>query len=91
MGGAGGAHCARPARAPGFGALRDFLERRFAAFKGMQRAGRLRDVIRKRKTQLSEALFRRDPAALERLTAGLPTSHSWTVTASPLVAPAGCD
>lgn len=59
-----------PAHALGFGALQDFLERGFAAFKTMHGAERLLDAIRDRETQLSEAIFRGNAAALDRLDRG---------------------
>jgi hypothetical protein len=59
-----------PAHALGFGALQDFLERGFAAFKEMRDAKRLLGVIRERETQLSEAIFQGDAVALECLDRG---------------------
>ena len=46
-----------PAHAAGFGALQDFLERGFAAFRRMKDAGRMLDAIRERETRLCTALF----------------------------------
>jgi len=46
-----------PARAAGYGALQDFLERGFAAFRRMKDAGRMLSAIRERETRLSAALF----------------------------------
>ena len=46
-----------PARAAGFGALQDFLERGFAAFRRMKDAGRMLSAIREREARLSAALF----------------------------------
>jgi hypothetical protein len=46
-----------PARAAGFGALQDFLERGYRAFTGMDDAGRLLVTIRHRETRLMEALL----------------------------------
>jgi len=46
-----------PAHAAGFGALQDFLERGFAAFRRMKDAGRMLNAIRERETRLSAALF----------------------------------
>jgi hypothetical protein len=46
-----------PANAAGFGALQDFLERGFAAFRRMKSAQRLLAAIRQRETLLMEALF----------------------------------
>lgn len=54
-----------PAHALGFGALQDFLERGFAAFKAMGGAERLLGAIRERETRLSESIFRGDSQALE--------------------------
>lgn len=59
-----------PAHALGFGALQEFLERGFAAFKDMQGAERLIAVIRERESELNEAIFRGDAAALDRLDRG---------------------
>jgi hypothetical protein len=46
-----------PAHAAGFGALQDFLERGFAAFRRMQGSERLLNAIRERETRLSEYLL----------------------------------
>jgi len=46
-----------PAHAAGFGALQDFLERGFAAFRSMKDAGRMLDAIRERETRLCTALL----------------------------------
>lgn len=46
-----------PAHAAGFGALQDFLERGFAAFRRMPGAARLLAAIRERETQLMQALL----------------------------------
>ena len=46
-----------PAHAAGFGALQDFLERGFAAFRKMKDAGRMLDTVRERETRFSAALF----------------------------------
>jgi len=46
-----------PAHVAGFGALQDFLERGFAAFRRMQGSQRLLDAIRERETRLSEFFF----------------------------------
>lgn len=54
-----------PAHSLGFGGLQDFLERGFAAFREMHGAERLLDAIRQRETQMSEAIFRGDAAALD--------------------------
>lgn len=51
-----------PAHAAGFGALQDFLERGFAAFRKMKDAGRILEAIRERETRLSAALFAGRPA-----------------------------
>ncbi len=51
-----------PAHAAGFGALQDFLERGFAAFRKMNGAGRMLEAIRERETRLSAALFAGSPA-----------------------------
>jgi hypothetical protein len=55
-----------PARAAGFGALQDFLERGYRAFTGLADAGTLLVTIRRRETGLMEALLsnRDDPFAL---------------------------
>ena len=55
-----------PASAAGFGALQDFLERGFAAFRRMKSAQRLLAAIRQRETQLMEALFKGDADPFER-------------------------
>ena len=52
-----------PARAAGYGALQDFLERGFAAFRRMKDAGRMLSAIRERETRLCAALLAGDPAA----------------------------
>jgi len=46
-----------PAHAAGFGALQDFLERGFAAFRGMGSAQPLLSAIRERETRLMQALL----------------------------------
>jgi hypothetical protein len=46
-----------PAHAVGFGVLQDFLERGYAAFRGMQDVGRLLQTIRRRETQLMQSLL----------------------------------
>lgn len=46
-----------PAYLAGFGALHDFIERGFAAFRKMRDAPRLVAAIRERETRLSEALL----------------------------------
>jgi hypothetical protein len=46
-----------PAHAAGFGVLQDFLERGFAAFRGMRDARPFLETIRDRETKLLEALF----------------------------------
>jgi len=51
-----------PARAAGYGALQDFLERGFAAFRRMKDAGRMLSAIRERETRLCAALLAGDPA-----------------------------
>jgi hypothetical protein len=55
-----------PARAAGFGALQDFLERGYRAFAGMDDARTLLVTIRQRETRLLEALLsdRDDPFAV---------------------------
>ncbi len=53
-----------PAHAAGFGALQDFLERGFAAFRRMQDAGRMLSAIRERETRLSAALLEGGAAPL---------------------------
>jgi hypothetical protein len=52
-----------PAYATGFSALQNFLERGYAAFRGMAGAAGLLETIHERETRLMEALFRgdRDP------------------------------
>lgn len=50
-----------PAHAAGFGALQDFLERGFAAFRKMKDAGRMLEAIGERETRLSAALFAGGP------------------------------
>jgi hypothetical protein len=50
-----------PAYAAGFGALQDFNERGFHAFKVMGGAGVLLTAIRTRETALMEALFSNAP------------------------------
>ena len=47
-----------PAHAAGFGALQDFLERGFEAFRRLGDARTFLDTIRARESALSEALFR---------------------------------
>jgi len=47
----------RPAHTAGFGALQDFLERGFAAFRQMGGAGGLFAAIRERETELMQALL----------------------------------
>ncbi|MBS0578532.1 MAG: hypothetical protein JSR36_04635 [Proteobacteria bacterium] len=56
-----------PARAAGFGALQDFLERGFASFRRVHGAQALLTAIRERETQLMDALFggAADPFDLE--------------------------
>lgn len=54
-----------PAHAAGFGALQDFIERGFAAFRKMGDSTRLLDAIRERERGLSAALFSGDDAALD--------------------------
>jgi hypothetical protein len=51
-----------PAHAAGYGALQDFLERGFAAFRRMKDAGRMLSAIRERETRLSAALLAGGPA-----------------------------
>ena len=46
-----------PAHAAGFGALQDFLERGFAAFREMNDAQRLLRAVRDRETQLMDAIL----------------------------------
>jgi hypothetical protein len=46
-----------PAHAAGFGALQDFLERGYAAFRTMQDAGRLMTAIAERETNFMQAMF----------------------------------
>lgn len=46
-----------PAHAAGFGVLQDFLERGYAAFRGMQDAGRLLATIRERETGFMRRLL----------------------------------
>jgi hypothetical protein len=46
-----------PAHAAGFGALQDFLERGYAAFRHMQDAGRLMRAIAEREADFMHALF----------------------------------
>lgn len=46
-----------PAKAAGFGALQDFVERGFKAFRSMQGAGAFIDAVAARETQLMESLF----------------------------------
>lgn len=48
-----------PAHAAGFGALQDFLERGFAAFREVRSTERLLDAIRERETRLLDTLFAR--------------------------------
>lgn len=50
-----------PARAAGFGALQQFLERGFVAFRRMGDARPLLQAIRERETELMERLVRGDP------------------------------
>ncbi len=50
-----------PAHAAGFGALQDFLERGFAAFREMSDPQRLLQAIRDRETRLMEALLKQRP------------------------------
>ena len=60
-----------PAHAAGLGALQDFLERGYAAFRAMGDAGPLLDAIRARETQLMQALLAgRAPAELPRAAGG---------------------
>jgi hypothetical protein len=46
-----------PAHAAGFGALQEFLERGYAAFRSMQDAGRLMAAIAERETNFMQAMF----------------------------------
>jgi len=46
-----------PAHAAGFGALQDFLERGYRAFRHMQDAGRLMQAIRERETAYMQSLL----------------------------------
>jgi hypothetical protein len=46
-----------PAHAAGFGALQDFLERGFAAFRAMPDPGRLLHAIRERETRFLDAML----------------------------------
>ena len=59
-----------PAHAAGFGALQDFLERGFGAFRRMKDAQRLLSAIRERETRLSAALLAGGPAPFAAQTAG---------------------
>ena len=54
-----------PAHMAGFGALQDFLERGFKAFRKLGSERPFLDTIRLRETALSEALARGDAAALD--------------------------
>lgn len=47
----------RPAHLAGFGALQDFLERGFAAFRHMKGAGEFLATIERRETRIMESLF----------------------------------
>jgi hypothetical protein len=47
----------RPAHLAGFGALQDFLERGFSAFKNMQGADEFLATIERRETRIMESLF----------------------------------
>jgi hypothetical protein len=51
----------RPARAAGLGDLQDFLERGFAAFRGMEGAADFLAVVRQRETAILNRLFSGDP------------------------------
>lgn len=51
-----------PAHAAGFGALQDFLERGFAAFRRMPDTGPFLQAIRERETQLMQELFAAEAA-----------------------------
>ncbi len=50
-----------PAHVAGFGALQDFLERGFEAFRRLGDARTFLDTIRTRESALSDAIFRGDP------------------------------
>ena len=54
-----------PARAAGLGALQDFLERGFAAFRASGGAGEFLAAIRERESQLLERLYAGTPDPLE--------------------------
>lgn len=53
-----------PAHAAGFGALQDFLERGFAAFRHMPETAPFLRIIRERETRLMQSLFAAEPGAL---------------------------
>lgn len=55
-----------PAQALGFGALQDFLERGFAAFRAMPEAAWFLRAIRERETELNDALLRDESAHATR-------------------------
>jgi hypothetical protein len=59
-----------PAHAAGFGALQDFLERGFAAFRRMKNAERMLSAIRERETRLCTALLAGNPAPFATQAAG---------------------
>lgn len=63
-----------PAHAAGFGALQDFLERGYAAFRRMRGAGRFLQAIRERETQLMQALYAGSDVPLEALPAPAETA-----------------
>ncbi|HTS23336.1 MAG TPA: hypothetical protein VMN79_16185 [Casimicrobiaceae bacterium] len=52
----------RPARLAGFGALQDFLERGFAAFRSMRGAEAFLATVEARETRLMDAILEGDPA-----------------------------
>ena len=54
-----------PAKAAGFGALQDFLENGFAAFRRMKGAERFLSAILQRETDVMEALFNRSADPFE--------------------------
>jgi hypothetical protein len=59
-----------PAHAAGFGALQDFLERGFAAFRRMKDAQPMLNAIRERETRLCAALLAGGPAPFAAQAAG---------------------
>ncbi len=67
-----------PAHAAGFGALQDFLERGFAAFRRMKDAGRLLNAIREREMRLCAALFEGAAAPFAAGAAPLPPEVAGT-------------